>query len=301
MKQIVFVSGKGGTGKSTLVASLTRLIPDKRFADCDVDAPNLHLLTGAKSHHPQKYYGSKKATIDSKRCTQCGLCIQVCRFAAIRPDHTVDRMICEGCAACTVVCPVHAIRLSDALTGFTDRQVTRYGMFSNARLEAGADGSGKLVTQVRRSVLACSPSEEYVLIDGSPGIGCVVIASITGTDAVVVVAEPTQTGLHDMARILDTADHFRIPSFVCINKFDLDEPICQSLEVTCKARNVPIVAKIPFDPNVMKALQQNKTPVEAGLDEYIVSVTVMWQKIIKEIKDHDKESNQGQQKQGTAG
>lgn len=283
MKQIVFISGKGGTGKSTLVASLVQLVYGKQFADCDVDAPNLHILVGGKTQSPRDYYGSRKAIIDQDLCTHCDLCRQVCRFDAITEDHVIRTMSCEGCAACTVMCPTNAITLYDEKTGITDRQQTKYGVFASACLEIGADGSGKLVSQVRRRIMEEKPAEEYLLIDGSPGIGCVVISSITGTDAVVVVAEPTQTGRHDMERVLDVADHFKIPSLVCINKYDLDETISTSLEQICKARNIPIAGRIPFDETVMQALQNNQTPIDAGIESYTRSTEEIWESIKKEL------------------
>jgi MinD superfamily P-loop ATPase len=288
MKQVVFISGKGGTGKSTLVASLVQMVYGKQFADCDVDAPNLHLLVGGLPQTPRDYFGSRKAVIDQSLCTHCDLCRQVCRFEAITENHEVRTMSCEGCAACTVLCPVNAISLLDEKTGITDRQQTKNGVFASAALSIGADGSGKLVSQVRRRIMEEKPAERYLLIDGSPGIGCVVISSITGTDAVVVVAEPTQTGRHDMERILDVADHFKIPALVCINKYDLDETISLSLERICKARGVPVAGRILFDENVMEALQNNQTPIDAGIESYKKSAEEIWESIKGELIKNDR-------------
>ncbi|MDN5315420.1 MAG: hypothetical protein PWP10_4170 [Clostridiales bacterium] len=284
MKQIAFISGKGGTGKSTLVASLVQLVENKRFADCDVDAPNLHLLVAQEHQNPENYYGSKKALIDQDKCVHCDMCRQTCRFDAISADHVVDPLSCEGCAACTVMCPTDAISLVDTITGVTDLQSTDYGIFASASLETGADGSGKLVTQVRKRLFDRDAEEEWTLIDGSPGIGCVVIASITGTDAVVAVCEPTKSGRHDLKRVLDVANHFKIPAYVCINKYDLDEMITMSIEQLCRAQDVPVLAKIPFDPEIMQALQNNMTPIQAGVLTYQQPVEQLWNKLKKEIE-----------------
>ena len=279
MKQIVFISGKGGTGKSTLVASLSLLVQNKMIADCDVDAPNLHLLVHGKTVRVQDYSGAKVARIDPDLCVQCGLCRQFCRFDAISEDFIVQPMACEGCAACTVNCPVDAISLSWVKTGESMVTQTDRGTFAHAQLEIGAEGSGKLVTEVRKSLHAWQTGEEWVLIDGSPGIGCVVIASITGTDAVVAVAEPTPTGRHDLERVLSVAEHFRVPAFVCINKYDLNLEVAQEIASDCGKKKVPVIGLIPYDPAIVKALQQGLTPVEAGLESFTESIRYLWKKL----------------------
>jgi MinD superfamily P-loop ATPase len=182
------------------------------------------------------------------------------------------------------MCPTDAISLVDTITGVTDLQSTDYGIFASASLETGADGSGKLVTQVRKRLFDRDAEEEWTLIDGSPGIGCVVIASITGTDAVVAVCEPTKSGRHDLKRVLDVANHFKIPAYVCINKYDLDEMITMSIEQLCRAQDVPVLAKIPFDPEIMQALQNNMTPIQAGVLTYQQPVEQLWNKLKKEIE-----------------
>ncbi len=277
MKQIVFISGKGGTGKSTLVASLGHLVQNKMLADCDVDAPNLHLLLGGAELFRADYSGGKKAAIDPSVCIACGRCREVCRFNAIRPDSVVSSMSCEGCAACTVVCPVDAIILSDVKTGQTYVHETALGRFAHARLAIGADGSGKLVTQVRKNLSDFQQNEAYVLIDGSPGIGCSVISSITGTDAVVAVAEPTPTGRHDLDRVLSTAEHFKVPAYVCINKYDLNPAVSAQIESDCQNRDIQIIGKIPFEPMVVDALQKGLTPVEAKIQTVIKPIEQLWQ------------------------
>jgi len=280
MKQIVFVSGKGGTGKSTLVASLSHLINNKMLADCDVDAPNLHLLLKENRLQTKDYSGANVAQIDSTMCVQCGMCLQVCRFQAISANYQIIPTSCEGCAACTVRCPTEAIQLMPVKTGESYISQTDLGTFAHARLEIGAEGSGKLVTEVRKSLFEFQHNEDWVLIDGSPGIGCVVIASITGTDAVVAVSEPTQSGQHDLLRVIDVARHFKVPAFVCINKYDLNPDVSQAIEQDCMKLSVPVICKIPYEPKIVSALQQGLTPVEAGIDTIVEPIKSLWQNLV---------------------
>lgn len=285
MKQIVFVSGKGGTGKSTLVASLSLLVQNKMLADCDVDAPNLHLLVKGESLRKKDYSGAKEARINPDLCVKCGMCRQVCRFNAITKQLQIRPMACEGCAACQVVCPTHAISLEAVKTGETYVTSTERGIFAHARLEVGAEGSGKLVTEVRKSLNDYPQQEDYVLIDGSPGIGCVVIASITGTHAAVVVTEPTLTGRHDLERVLSVAGHFQVPPFVCINKHDLNPAITAEIEEFCKLNHIPVIGRIPYDPAIVKALQQGLTPVEANLGETVQAMESLWQELVGHLQE----------------
>jgi MinD superfamily P-loop ATPase len=281
MKQVVFISGKGGTGKSTIVASLTRLVQNKMIADCDVDAPNLHLLLPGERLKEEDYFGAEQASIDLASCVSCGVCVEVCRFGAISEDFKVFPMMCEGCGACELVCPAKAITLRQVKTGETYLDQTPYGMFSHAMLDIGAEGSGKLVTQVKENLYGAFAGEPWALIDGSPGIGCSVIASITGADAVVAVCEPTQSGKSDLERVLAVARHFGILALVCINKYDLNEEITSQIEEYCRENEFPVVGKLPFEPAVVKALQSLKTPVEAGLEEIIKEIEKIWDKLTK--------------------
>lgn len=283
MKQVVFISGKGGTGKSTLVSSLSILVHDKMLADCDVDAPNLHILLAGELLEKNDYYGAKEAVIDSTACVQCGRCRDVCRFGAISEDYTILPMKCEGCGACALVCPEEAIRLTEVKTGETYVTSTERGTFSHALLDIGAEGSGKLVTEVRKLVNKHQRNEEWLLVDGSPGIGCVIIASITGTDAVVVVSEPTKSGRSDLERVLGVAKHFRIPAFVCINKYDLNLEVTSEIERYCADHGYPVIGKIPFDPSIVKALREFKTPVEAGNERITTEIGELWKRLATEI------------------
>ena len=208
MKQVVFISGKGGTGKSTLVSSLSILVQNKMLADCDVEAPNMHILLEGEHKKKEDYFGAKEAIINSEICTKCGLCKDTCRFDAISSDIQIKPMKCEGCGACVLVCPQKAIKLEKVKTGETYVTDTKRGTFSYALLDIGAEGSGRLVTEVRNIVDKYKKDEDWIFIDGPPGIGCSVIDAITGTDAVVVVSEPTKTGKSDMERVIKLAHHF---------------------------------------------------------------------------------------------
>ena len=287
MKQVVFISGKGGTGKSTLVSSLSIMVQNKMLADCDVDAPNLHILLKGETLKKNNFYGAKEAVIDTELCIKCGICNQTCRFNAINEASEVLPMKCEGCGVCTLVCPQKAIRLETVKTGETYVSRTPRGTFSNALLDIGAEGSGKLVTEVRKSINHYKKNEEWVLIDGSPGIGCSVIASITGADAVVVVSEPTKSGKSDLERVLGVTRHFGIPAFICINKYNLNSQITSEIEEFCKNEEFPVIGKIAFDPAIVKALQEFKTPIEAGNKEVTKEIRNIWLRINDEIKKID--------------
>ncbi len=284
MKQIVFISGKGGTGKSTLVSSLSLLVKNKIIGDCDVDAPNLYLLLEGERLQKEDYYGAEEAIIDPTLCTSCGLCRETCRFDAISAENEIIPLKCEGCGACALVCPEGAISLHRVKTGETYVDDTPRGTFSHALLEIGAEGSGKLVTEVKENLYAHVGNEEWAIIDGCPGIGCSLIASITGADMVVAVAEPTGTGEKDLGRVLDVAQHFGIPAFVCINKYDLNREITARIEGYCKDNGFPVLGRIPFEPSIVKALQQFKTPVEANIENVTEEIINIWDNLVKELK-----------------
>ncbi|MGB4023955.1 MAG: ATP-binding protein [Acutalibacteraceae bacterium] len=261
MKKLLILSGKGGTGKTTVASAFVKFFDNYIFADCDVDAPNLHLVL-AKENKPitNDFYGLEKAVIDEDECIGCGECYNKCRFDAIEKMVTsfkVDEFACEGCSVCHLVCPVGAVKMIDDVAG----ELMLYNkdmIFSTAKLKMGRGNSGKLVTEVKKQ-LPADTSERIAVIDGSPGIGCPVIASISGVDFVLIVAEPSLSGMSDMERILKTANIFQTKVAVCINKYDTCVEIAQKIEEYCKDNNIAFVGKIPYDKSVSKAINAGKT------------------------------------------
>ena len=224
MKQLTVISGKGGTGKTSITASLAVLAKNVVVADCDVDAPDLHMLLHPQIIEKQPFKGSKLAAIEESKCTKCGLCHKICRFNAISDKLTVDSIGCEGCGVCAMICPVAAITLKERVSGNAYISKIPQGFMSHALLNPGEANSGKLVTLVRQNAknIAITQKLDVIIIDGSPGIGCPVIASITGVDAALVVTEPTLSGIHDLKRVLGLLNHFKVTPFVCINMYDIN-------------------------------------------------------------------------------
>ena len=256
MKQLLILSGKGGTGKTTVASALIELSRARVFADCDVDAPNLHLVMSQMTEpETVDYYGFGKAVIDASQCIHCGLCEESCRFGAIK-DFTVGEFECEGCGVCVEVCPVQAIAMRDHVSGELMLYRGSQRVFSTAQLKMGSGASGKLVTAVKKQLAQEALNAELVIIDGSPGIGCPVIASITGANMVLIVAEPTISGMHDMKRIIDTAKHFGARCAVCINKFDVNLGNTKEIETYCSSLQIPVVGWIPFDKTVVQAVNR---------------------------------------------
>lgn len=267
MKQVTILSGKGGTGKTTITACFATLSENAVFADCDVDASNLHLLLNPEIKETNEFMGLNVAYIDPEKCIQCGKCMKICRFNAIE-DYIVDPIHCEGCKVCVVNCPVEAIEYNPRVSGHAYISETKYGPMSHARLTPGMENSGKLVTQVRQnaSKIAEEKEKDLVLVDGSPGIGCPVIASIANVDASVVVVEPTLSGIHDLKRALELLEHFEITPYVIVNKYDINEENSADLEKFCKENNIELLGMIPFDPTVTKAMVQRTPIVEFSPD-----------------------------------
>lgn len=299
MKQLVILSGKGGTGKTTVAASFIALARNKAFADCDVDAPNLHLIHAADIKPAiEDFYGYLKAVKYDKLCIDCGKCEELCQFGAIR-NGKVNSYECEGCGVCEAFCPSiggdgkKAIRLEKNISGNTMLYKNGGNVFSTAGLKMGNGASGKLVTQVRKNLYnsmngqadhsamrSCLPcSLEIVIIDGSPGIGCPVIASITGVDMVLVVAEPTLSGIHDMERIVETAGKFGAACVMCINKFDVNLVNTQKIEEYCVQQNIPMAGRIPFDPRVVEAVNAGKPVVLLENSPAKDAILTIWEKI----------------------
>jgi len=287
MKQLTILSGKGGTGKTTITASFAVLAKNVVVADCDVDAPDLHMLLHPEVIETQEFKGSKLAVIDEEKCTKCGLCREKCRFDAVTEDITIDSISCEGCGVCAIVCPVNAITLIERISGHAYISKTKYGFMAHAMLSPGEANSGKLVTLVRQNakILAESEKSDLIIIDGPPGIGCPVIASVTGVNAGLVVTEPTMAGIHDLERALQLLRHFNVPPFVCVNMYDINKDNADKIVNFCKENGIEVVGKIPFNPVVTKAMVNGKPIVEYAFESDVAKeIEKMWEKILSALQ-----------------
>lgn len=265
MKQVVIISGKGGTGKTTIAASFISLAKNVVVSDCDVDAPNLHLLLNPKVKEKKEYKDSWLAEINQKKCMNCGICGQVCQFSAIN-DNTVDPILCEGCGVCEFMCPEKAIVMKEQVSGYSYVSETKYGPMTHALLEPGGENSGKLVTQIRQSAIkiAKETGRDLVLIDGPPGIGCPVIASVTETDVAVIVTEPSLSAIHDLKRAYKMTQHFKVPTVVMINKYDLNTTNTKRIIRFCSQNKIEVIGKVPFDDEVTRAMVKGVLLVESS-------------------------------------
>lgn len=290
MKEIAILSGKGGTGKTSITAALAACADDVLLADCDVDAADLHLIVTPTIEQTHEFVGGKEASIRQADCAGCGLCKKLCRFQAIvkEPDtntYKVDPLACEGCKVCVEFCPIQAIDFVDAVNGRWFVSKTRLGPMVHAELGIAQENSGKLVSLIRKKAkkLARQQELQWILVDGSPGIGCPVIASITGADAVLIVTEPTQSGMHDLMRVTELLEHFGMRGLVCINKWDLNTELAMQLEQFTQGNGMPIVGKIPYDGILTKAQLQAKTVIEMGENSVSEIIKNMWNRIQKQI------------------
>jgi len=285
VKELVVISGKGGTGKTSIVGSFAALVERKVLADCDVDAADLHLLLEPRVKHREDFRSSKSAVIDPGRCVQCDKCREVCRYEAISENYVVDKIACEGCGVCVHFCPEEAIKLQENVSGQWFLSDTRFGPLVHAKLGIAEENSGKLVAVVRQNAKLLAEKEglDLVLVDGAPGIGCPVISSIAGATAVLVVTEPTLSGLHDMKRVVDLAAHFHIPALVCVNKFDLNPELTGQVEDFCRGRKLKLMGRIPYDTVVTKAMVQGKTVVEYSSGLVAKEIEKLWRHISYEL------------------
>lgn len=289
MKELVVISGKGGTGKTSVVASFAALSREAVLADCDVDAADLHLLLAPDIQQRSPFRAGAKAVIRQEDCIACGACLASCRFGAVRMNgahagegiFSIDPLACEGCGVCVRRCPVDAIELEERTQGEWYISETRCGPMVHARLGVAEDNSGKLVSLVREEArhLAEKRGLGLVLIDGSPGVGCPVIASITGAALVLAVTEPTVSGLHDLDRVARLAAHFGAPAVVCINKADLHPEMSRRIAAYCREHGLPVVGEVPYDVSVTTAQLARRSVVEFGCGPAAAAIEAVWRNV----------------------
>jgi MinD superfamily P-loop ATPase len=280
MREIVVLSGKGGTGKTSIVASFAALAQNKVLADCDVDAADLHLLLKPKVKEEMEFWSGQVAFIDEEKCTECGLCQELCHFGAIK-DFKVAPLSCEGCGFCYQVCPVDAITMKDSMSGHSFISETKYGYLCHARLGIAQENSGKLVALVRQNAKLIAEREnlDYIITDGPPGIGCPVISSLSGANLALLVTEPTLSGIHDLERVIGVCRHFGVPALVCVNKYDLNEENTYRIESYCGSEGIEVAARIPFDNVVTEAIVQGLPVVEYSDNGVTRQIKELWQTV----------------------
>jgi MinD superfamily P-loop ATPase len=286
MKEVVILSGKGGTGKTSIVGSFAAIARNKVMADCDVDAADLHLLLNPSAREENEFRSGQVAVIDKDICTECGLCQDICRFDAIH-DYTVDPVSCEGCGFCSHVCPVEAIAMNETRAGDWFISDSKYGPLVHARLGIAQENSGKLVALVRQQAkeLAGKNELDYIISDGPPGIGCPVISSLSGVSLALIVTEPTLSGIHDMERVLEVCKHFGVPAIVCINKYDLNDSNTIAIHNYCQENGVDVAAMIPFDNTVTEAMVEGIPVVEHSDGKVSREIKSLWQYIDKKLQE----------------
>ncbi len=287
MKQLTVISGKGGTGKTTITAAFASLAKDSILADCDVDAPDLHLLLKPTIQDKMPFYGLKLAKIDEDKCTSCGICAENCRFSAISSDLEIIDDRCEGCGVCEYVCPTDAIELVKRISGYAYISNTRFGPMAHAVLNTAEEASGMLVTVVRNNAknLAEEHEAETIIIDGPPGTGCSVIASIVGVDQVLIVTEPTLSGISDMKRVLDVTEHFDIPAVVCVNKYDINPENTEDIVSFCKTKGVDVIGKLPYDDVATRSMIAEKTINEFSHGDLAEGICEIWSILNQKLKE----------------
>ena len=278
MKEIVVLSGKGGTGKTSIVASFASLAQSKVLVDCDVDAADLHLLLKSRVKEEKEFWSGQISFIDEGKCIECGLCQELCRFGAIK-DLEVDPLSCEGCGFCYQVCPVDAIDMKDSMSGHSFISETKYGYLCHARLGIAQENSGKLVALVRQNAKLIAEREnlDYIITDGPPGIGCPVISSLSGASLALLVTEPTLSGIHDLERVIGVCRHFGVPILVCVNKYDLNEENTCRIESYCAKEGIEVAARISFDNVITEAIVQGLPVVEYSNDKVTQQIKELWQ------------------------
>jgi len=286
MKELIVISGKGGTGKTSLTAAFAQLAESKILCDADVDAADLHLIVSPEIRQRQDFQSGHTAIIDRDRCTECGLCREMCRWQAVDQDYRVDPIACEGCGVCVDFCPAAAIEFPLNTCGEWYLSDTRFGPMVHARLGIAEENSGKLVTLVRQEARKLGETNRSTLIltDGPPGVGCPVIASIGGADAVLIVTEPSISGRHDMTRVAQLAAHFNVPAMVCVNKFDINLELTEDIEAYAREQGMMAAGRIPFDPIFVKAMVQAQTVFEHdGGSAVSAAVRGVWRQVTQTL------------------
>lgn len=290
MIRLAVISGKGGTGKTAITATLAHLLhKDKVLADCDVDAANLGILLAPKRVHTEPFYGMKTAVIDPNLCTRCGQCFDHCRFHAVTQadnDYTISPIRCEGCAVCSFVCPAGAVHMEPRICGEICLSSTGVGNLAHGRLQPGSGNSGLLVHAVKKTALQ-QDKKDLFLIDGPPGTGCPLISAITGTDASLIITEPSVAGLHDLKRVTTVARQYSRRIVVAINRYDLDESITRSIESWCMAEKLPVLGKIPFDPAVIDAVRNCRPVIRLRGSPAAQAIQALAAKIDQEFLERD--------------
>lgn len=283
MKEYVIISGKGGTGKTSLTAAFASLANNPILCDTDVDAADLHLLLQPSVISRNDFWGGNLAVIDQQRCTECGYCRELCRFNAIPEDYKVDQINCEGCGVCVDLCPEQAIKFPQQKSGEWFISDTRVGPMIHAHLGIAEENSGKLVSLIRQETMKLAEKNDHnlILTDGPPGIGCPVIAAIGGATAVIIIVEPTVSGFHDIKRVADLAKHFRVPAMLCVNKFDINIEVTIQIEEFAKNSDITVLPRIPFDPLFIHALVQGKNVIEYAEDSATAgAIKEVWNAIL---------------------
>lgn len=289
MLELAVVSGKGGTGKTTLTASLAVLMKNKVLADTDVDAPDLHILLNPEKETENPFYGMKKAKIIQEKCTLCDVCRVVCRFDAvnvIEGKYFIDEVACDGCKLCFRKCPDRAIVMEDSLSGYWYVSTTPYGKMVHGILEVGEENSGKLVTIIRKQAMFLAQREgsEFVLMDGPPGIGCPVNSTLTGLKYAIVITEPTQSGLRDLARLLELMEHFGVSPFVIVNKYDLAISKSEEIKEYVIDRGGKVAGMLPFDEVVVEALSHGEPVIKYAPNAKVsLEIKKIWEYIYSQI------------------
>lgn len=288
MKELIVLSGKGGTGKTSITASLAMLAQSPVVADCDVDAADLHLVLSPQVREQHVFMSGHLAQIRQPDCSACGLCLSVCRFDAISretaadgsPGYRIDPTACEGCGACLQVCPDEAIDFPDRECGHWMISDTDVGPMVHAKLGIAAENSGKLVTTVRQQAhrLAQEGEHALILVDGPPGIGCPVIASLTGASQVLLVTEPSVSGIHDLGRVLALAQHFRVPASVCVNKWDINPAMTEQIEQTAREAGAMLAGRVRYDHSVTLAQMNAQAVVDIDCPS-AEDIRAIWEKL----------------------